>query len=288
VIRWHNHHVEQVEVDLLLQALKDRYGYDFTGYAHASLKRRLMELKKYFDITHLSELIPMLLYDERMARTIVGNISVPVSDFFRDPPVWRFMREEILPRLDSFPQINIWQAGCGRGQETYTLLILLAECGLLKKTRLVATDINDAALDEARQARWPGRDFDQWQAAYRATGGKADLTDYFRRDGDSMCFANDELRQAVEFNRHNLVADDVFMEAQLVICRNVLIYFGSELQDKVLQLFARALQRGGYLLLGRAESLPESAPNSSTISESFQRIDDANNVFRRIQGGAHV
>lgn len=284
MIQWRNHHVEQVEVDLLLQALRERYGYDFTGYAQASLKRRLMELKQYFDVGHLSELIPILLYDERVARTVVSNISVPVSDFFRDPAIWLFMREEILPRLDSFPHINIWQPGCGRGQETYTLLILLAECGLLKKTRLVATDINDAALDDARQARWPARDFEQWQAAYRAAGGQADLTDYFRHDGDSVYFASDELRGAVEFNRHNLVADDVFMEAQLIVCRNVLIYFGSELQDRVVQLFTRALQRGGYLLLGRAESLPE----PSATADAFQRMGDDMNVYRRIRGGRHV
>jgi len=284
VNQWRNHHTEDIEVSLLLKALKDRYDYDFTGYAHASLKRRLMELKRYFDVQKLSELIPSLLYDENVARTLITNISVPVSEFFRDPPVWRAFREETLPRLDSFPQINLWQAGCGRGQETYTLLILLAEAGLLKKTRLVATDINTEAINEARQGIWSARDFDAWRASYHAAGGERDLADYFEREGDKVRFCNDELRRAVEFTAHNLVVDDVFMESQCIICRNVLIYFGPELQERVLQLFGRSLQRGGYLLLGKAESLPEPTDNE----HMFQRIDEGINLYRRIAGVTRV
>lgn len=280
MIQWRNHHIEDVEVDLLLQALRQRYGYDFTGYARASLKRRLKELQSYFDVKQLSALIPPLLHDERVAQTLVNNISVPVSEFFRDPPVWRYLRDEILPRLDSFPQINLWQSGCGRGQETYTLLILLHEAGLLKKTRLVATDINGAALDEARGGRWPAREFDRWAESYRAADGAAVFADYFRREGGDVVIA-EALRDAVEFNRHNLVADDVFMEAQFIVCRNVLIYFGDALQARVVDLFARSLQRGGYLLLGRAESLP------ATDAALFQHLD-GDNVFRRGAGDVHV
>lgn len=280
MIQWRNHQVEDVEVDLLLQALRQRYGYDFTGYARASLKRRLKELQTYFDVKELSALIPPLLHDERVAQTLVNNISVPVSEFFRDPPVWSYLRAEILPRLDSFPKINIWQPGCGRGQETYTLLILLHEAGLLKKTRLVATDINAAALDEARSGRWPAREFERWDASYRAAGGTGAFADYFRHEGGDIVIA-DALRSVVEFNRHNLVVDDVFMEAQFIVCRNVLIYFGDALQARVERLFARSLQRGGYLLLGRAESLPD------TGAQLFQHLE-GDNVFRRIAGDVHV
>ena len=282
--QWRNHRVEDIEVSLLLKALKDRYDYDFTGYAHASLKRRLMELKRYFDVQKLSDLIPSLLYDENVARTLITNISVPVSDFFRDPPVWNAFREEVLPRLDSFPFINLWQAGCGRGQETYTLLILLAEAGLLKKTRLVATDINAQALDDAREGIWPARDFDMWRASYLAAGGQTDLADYIIREGDKLRFSRDDLRQAVEFTEHNLVVDDVFMESQCIVCRNVLIYFGPELQERVVQLFGRSLQRGGYLLLGKAESLPEPTQDGHV----FQRVDENTNLYRRIAGGNRV
>lgn len=284
VKQWRTHHIEDIEVSLLLKALKDHYDYDFTGYAHASLKRRLMELKRYFDVQKLSELIPSLLYDENVARTLINNISVPVSEFFRDPLVWKTFSEDVLPRLDSFPHINLWQAGCGRGQETYTLLILLAEAGLIKKTRIIATDINAEALDEARLGSWPARDFDAWSQSYLAAGGKGQLADYFTHKGDKVCFTHDDLRRAVEFTAHNLVVDDVFMESQCVICRNVLIYFGPELQERVLQLFGRSLQRGGYLLLGKAESLPEPPPQY----QLFQRINSDINLYRRTAGETHV
>lgn len=280
---WRNgQQIEDIEVDLLLQALKRRYGYDFTGYAHASLKRRLRQLQSYFDVARLSDLIPTLLHDERVAQALVNNISVPVSEFFRDPPVWRYLREEILPRLDSFPNINLWQAGCGRGQETYTLLILLHECGLLKKTRLVATDINADALDDARNGRWPAREFEAWSASYRAAGGTGDFASWFSADGNEIVI-DASLRQAVEFNRHNLATDDVFMEAQFIVCRNVLIYFDNTLQTRVLELFSRSLQRGGYLLLGRAESIAE----TDGAPPRFQRLE-GDNVYRRTAGGRHV
>lgn len=211
---------------------------------------------------------------------MVSNISVAVSEFFRDPPVWVYLRDEILSRLDSFPRINIWQAGCGRGQETYTLLILLHEAGLLKKVRLVATDINATVLDDARNGRWPIRDYEAWEASYRAAGGAANFADYFQREAGEVVVVED-LRKAVEFNRHNLVVDDVFMEAQLIVCRNVLIYFGEALQQRVVNLFARSLQRGGYLLLGRAESLPVGDAGL------FQHLP-GDNVYRRGPGAAHV
>jgi chemotaxis protein methyltransferase CheR len=282
VIQWRNHQIEDVEVELLLQALRQRYGYDFTGYARASLKRRLKELQAYFDVKELSELIAPVLRDERVAQAVVNNISVPVSEFFRDPPVWRYLRDEILPRLDSFPHINIWQPGCGHGQETYTLLIVLHEAGLLGKVRLVATDINSDAMEDARRGRWNTRKFDDWEQSYRAAGGAAEFDRYFRREGDEIAIV-DALRNAAEFNRHNLVADDVFMETQFVVCRNVLIYFGDALQARVVRLFARSLQRGGYLLLGRAESLPDLSGDAPLF-----RHMEGDNVYRRIAGDAGV
>lgn len=271
------HHIEDIELDLLLAALKVRHGYDFTGYARASLKRRLQKLKAYFDVERLSALIPSLLYDERVAQTVVANISVPVSEFFRDPPVWRYLREEILPRLDSFPFIHIWQAGCGRGQESYTLLILLHECGLLKKTRLVATDINHEALAIARAGRWPARDFEHWRQAYRQAGGRGELSDYLRREGEDVVFAvQPALCDKIEFTLHNLATDEVFLEAQLIVCRNVLIYFGEELQARAIDLFARSLCRGGYFLLGQSESLL-----GATTEPRWQAIEANYNLYRR-------
>ncbi|HEX5755649.1 MAG TPA: CheR family methyltransferase [Arenimonas sp.] len=275
MIQWRNHEIEEIEVDLVLQALKLRYGFDFTGYARASLKRRLREVQAYFDLRSLSALIPTLLQDERVAESVINNISVPVSEFFRDPPVWRYLREEVLPRLESFPRINIWQPGCGRGQETYTLMILLHEAGLLSKTRLVATDINVAALDQARAGRWPAREYETWDAAYRAAGGQHALSDYLSKNGEEMR-AVEFLRKAAEFIPHNLAIDDVFCETQLIVCRNVMIYFAEALQKRVLDLFARSLQRGGYLLLGYSERLP-----LGCWEKDFKLVSESN-VYRRI------
>jgi chemotaxis protein methyltransferase CheR len=167
LIKWKNHHIEDVEVNLLLNALKERYGYDFTGYARASLKRRLLKLTHYFDIEHLSQLIPIMLYDEAVAQTIINNISVPTSEFFRDPIVWRYFRHTILPQLASFPRINVWQAGCGHGQEAYSLAILLYETGLLKRSRLFSTDINPTFLEEAHAGCWSIRNQQQWCVNYQ-------------------------------------------------------------------------------------------------------------------------
>lgn len=254
LVKWKNHNIETVEVDLLLSALRQRYGYDFTGYARASLKRRLRELCKYFEVKHLSELLSVMLYDEAVAQTVINNISVPTSEFFRDAQVWKEVRTTVLPQLDSFPWINIWQVGCGRGEETYTLAILLHETGLLKKTRIFTSDINPAFLEDACAGCWSRRHLEAWRESYRSSGGSGDFDSYFVGRGDEIAIRAD-LKQSIEFIQHNLVEDDVFKEVQFVVCRNVLIYFGETLQERVLTLLTRSLERGGYLLLGRSEKI---------------------------------
>ncbi len=255
LVKWKNHNIEGVELELLLSALKLRYGYDFTGYARASLKRRLKALTGYFGVKHLSELLPVMLYDEAVAQTLINSISVPTSEFFRDALVWKKVRDEVLPHLDSFPWINIWQVGCGRGEETYTLAILLHESGLLKKSRIFTSDINPAFLREAQNGCWPRRSMDAWRENYRASGGVGDFDSYFVERGVDEISIRETFKQSIEFIQHNLVEDDVFKEVQFVVCRNVLIYFGDALQERVLNLLTRSLERGGYLLLGRAEKI---------------------------------
>ena len=272
LIKWKNHSVEDVEVNLLLNALKDRYGYDFTGYARASLKRRLLGLTHEFDVHYLSQLIPLVLYDETVAQTVINNISVPTSEFFRDPLVWRHLRANILPQLNSFPRINVWQAGCGYGQEAYSLAILLHETGLLKRTRIFCSDINPAFLDSARTGCWPVRYKQSWSDNYAQTGGCGDFADFFV-EANNLITIRDEFKPSIEFIQHNLVMDDVFKEMQWVVCRNVLLYFGHALQEHVVNLFTRSLERGGYLLIGRSENivdLPEKHPQLELLDGSLQ------------------
>ncbi|MEI7997101.1 MAG: CheR family methyltransferase, partial [Methylococcaceae bacterium] len=216
-IKWKIPAIEDVEVNLLLNALIDRYGYDFTGYARASLKRRLSGIKHEFDIQYLSQLIPIVLYDKTVAQAVINSISVPTSEFFRDPPVWRHLRASMLPQLASFPRINVWQAGCGYGQEAYSLAILLHEAGLLKRSRIFSSDINPAFLDEARTGCWPVRYKQQWVDNYAQAGGCGDFADFFV-EADNAMTIRDEFKLPIEFIQHNLVSEDVFKEVQWVVC----------------------------------------------------------------------
>jgi chemotaxis protein methyltransferase CheR len=284
LLKWKNHRTEEVEVGLLLYALKERYGYDFGAYARASLKRRLLELARYFEVKHLSELVSVMLYDEAVAQTVINSISVPTSEFFRDPQVWKEVRNTVLPQLDCFPWINIWQVGCGRGEETYTLAILLHETGLSKKARIFTSDINPAFLQDARNGCWSSRRLEAWREGYRESGGSGDFDRYFVQRGDEIAI-REELKPSIEFIQHNLVEDDVFKEVQFVVCRNVLIYFGDALQERVVNLLNRSLERGGYLLLGRSEKIMDLREKYLDLDESSAAVP----LYRKAIGrGRHV
>lgn len=269
--------LEQLEADLLLQALREAYGYDFSGYARTSLIRRLRQLVEFFAVDRLADLVPALLRDERVAQAVINYVSVPVSEFFRDPPVWQYVRQRVMPELESFPRINIWQIGCGHGQETWSVAILLHECGLAHKARMITTDINADLLASARRGRWPAQEFDAWRANYLAAGGSARFDDYFAAAGGEMAIRADRL-PAIEFVEHNLVTDDAFLETQFVICRNVLIYFGEALQARALGVFERSLERGGFLLLGHCEAILEGEASWAAVQPELR-------VFRRTMAG---
>lgn len=268
--------VDDLEVALVLLALKERWGYDFSGYAPAVLRRRLSQACSAYGFARIADLAPSILHDSDVARKVIHGMSVPASDFFRDPPVWKCVREEILPQLESFPRINIWQVGCGRGEETYTLAILLEEAGLASRARLVATDINGDLLASARRGRWSGQDIGRWRQNYLASGGAGEFSDYFEQDGDGLVSC-ELIRSRIEFVQHNIVSDEVFMESQLIVCRNVMIYFGEALQERGLELFRRSLQRGGYLLLGKAESFSDAHRKLG----AFHPLNDAFRIYQK-------
>ena len=268
--------IEDIELSLVLTALEQRWGYDFTGYAQSGVKRRLTRLCETQGVARPLDLLAPLLSDEGVARTIINGMSVPTSEFFRDPDVWRYLREVIALQLDSFPRINVWQVGCGRGEETYSLSILLSELGLAARTRLIVTDFNVDLLTAARAGRWSRSELEQWRCNYIASGGLGRFESYFDARGAEI-FIADRFRRSIEFVQHNLVSDDVFLEAQLILCRNVLIYFGSELQERGLDLFMRSLQRGGFLLLGRAEAIFD----PSRSFEDFDVMHDPYRIYRK-------
>jgi chemotaxis protein methyltransferase CheR len=267
--------LEQIELDLFLQALKRRHGHDFSQYAPASLIRRVRQLVHDHHCGSISELTTRLLHEADFVAVVVQGLSVPVSDMFRDPPVFRALREQVLPMLASYPQITIWQAGCAHGQEAYSLAILLDEAGLYERSHIFATDFNADALRRAHEGIYPARDARLWSRNYLEAGGKRSLADYYSARYNFIKL-DQRLRRHITFASHNLVADKVFCEAHLVLCRNVLIYFSAPLQNHTLALFHDSLVRGGYLCLGLRESL-----DFSPMAADFSVLDAALRLYRR-------
>ena len=270
--------VDEVELDLFVRALKLRHGYDFGQYAKASLNRRVQGLVSSLECASIGELTARMLRDDSLLPRIIGGLSVPVSEMFRDPAVFRSLREDVLPVLASYPLINIWQAGCAFGQEVYSLAILLEEEGLYDRAQIYATDFSDVALARAQEGIFPARDARMYTENYMAAGGRHSLADYYFARYEFMKI-DERLKRNVTFANHNLVCDGVFCEAHLILCRNVLIYFSNPLQDQVLALFRDSLARGGFLCLGTRENI-QFAPTGTEFTpfNAHARIFRVNSV----------
>ncbi len=268
--------VEDIELGLFVEALKQRHGYDFSGYAEASFRRRVQGLCIHFRTDNISQLTEQLLHDRIAVGDVVSQLSVPVSEFFRDPPSFATLRRAVFPVLASYPHINIWQAGCARGEEVYSLAILLTEAGLYDRCQIYATDISEHALTAAREGVYPDRELRQSASSYFEAGGSGTLSDYFHARYGHIKL-DDDLKRNVTFAEHNLALDGVFCEAQLVLCRNVLIYFKPPLQRRALDLFHASLVRGGFLCLGNKESL-----SRHDIGDQFTLVDRQGPLYRRV------
>jgi chemotaxis protein methyltransferase CheR len=266
--------VEDIEIQLFVRAMQLRHGYDFSEYAPASLKRRVQQLVRTHDASSISDLNRRLLHEEGFVARVIEGLSVPVSEMFRDPPVFRTLRDKVFPVLASYPEINIWQAGCAHGQEVYSLAILLEEAGLYERSRIYATDFNDAALAIAADGIYATREARDWSRNYIEAGGSHSLSDYYSARYDFIKL-DQRLRRNVTFFNHNLVTDEVFCEAHLILCRNVLIYFTNTLQDRTLGLFRDSLVRGGFLCLGTRENI-----DFSPAAAGFGDVDHALRIYQ--------
>jgi len=264
-----------LEVDLFVEALARRHGYDFKHYAKASLRRRVGALALSLGCSTIADLLPRVLRDESLLPTILATLSVPVTEMFRDPPVFRAIAERLLPVLATYPRLNIWQAGSATGEEAYSLAILLDEAGLLHKSQIYATDINDAALAKAEEGILPAEQVLRADSAYQTAGGARSLVHYFSL-GYGFAKISSAIKDHISFAHHNLVSDGVFCEVNMVMCRNVLIYFDKSLQNHVLDLFAASLSRGGFLCLGSRENLGNSA-----AAHHFLSIDRDLRLFKK-------
>jgi chemotaxis protein methyltransferase CheR len=246
--------VEDVELDALLESVFVRWQHDFRRYARDSMRGRVSQLARRLHCPTLSHLQARVLREPQVFADLLAAISPSVSEMFRDPEHFRTLRDEVLPRLATWPFVKVWVAGCSRGEELWSLLVLFAEAGLLSRAMFYATDINPASLEAARTGVYPIDRVATFEANYAASGGRGRLSDHYVEAYGRVAFDR-SLARNVAFADHSLATDSVFSEVHLVSCRNVLIYFDRMLQDRAIGLFADALVRGGFLALGARETL---------------------------------
>lgn len=249
-----SHAIEDIELRLLLEAICQRYHYDFRGYSMASVKRRLNQARAYFGCESLSDLQARVLHDRAILPELLTFLTVQVSELFRDPAYFRAIREHVVPHLKTYPSLKIWVAGCSSGEELYSLAILFREEGLEERSMFYGTDINPTALQKAEAGVYDLDRISLFTENHRRSGGKTSLSDYYTAAYGAAVFDKSLRRRAV-FSDHSLVSDSVFAEVQFVSCRNVLIYFDPDLQDRAVGLFKDSLARKGFLGLGAKESL---------------------------------
>ncbi|MEI6557063.1 MAG: protein-glutamate O-methyltransferase CheR [Rhodospirillaceae bacterium] len=270
----HRSELQDIEVQLFIEAMRLRHGYDFRHYALASIKRRILALLDAFRVERVVDLLPTLLDDPEFPAQAIARLSVPVSELFRDPEEFLVLRERVLPALRSWPQITIWQAGCATGEEVYSLAILLSEEGLYERCQIFATDINDTALAKAEEGVYSLAHLREGSVNYRKAGGRFEFETYYQTSYE-FGIIDRSLRKNIVFAHHNLVSDGVFCEVHLILCRNVFIYFDRSLQHRVLELFAGSFARGGFLCLGTKENL-----FPSEIAADFQIIDPKRRIYQ--------
>ncbi|MCY1667179.1 CheR family methyltransferase [Rhizobium sp. SL86] len=250
--------VEDIEIRLLLDALYHRYHYDFRNYAMASIRRRLRQAREQLGYPTISALQESALHDPDILPILLRYLTVQVSEMFRDPSYFQAIREKVIPHLRTYPSLKIWIAGCSSGEELYSFVILFREEGLEERTIFYATDINPEALAQAESGIYDLERIRLFTENHRRAGGKTSLSDYYH-SGYNRCVFDKSLRRQVVFSDHSLVTDQVFGEMQFVSCRNVMIYFDRDLQDRAIGLFKDALPRNGFLGLGAKETLRFSA-----------------------------
>jgi chemotaxis protein methyltransferase CheR len=266
---------EALELRLLIEAIYQRYSYDFRGYSMASLKRRLVQARLRFGCASFSALQEKVLYDESLLPRLLGYLTVQVSEMFRDPSFFVTLREQVVPHLRTYPSLKVWVAGCSGGEELYSLAVLFREEGLEARTVFYATDINTEALAKAEAGVFPLDRVPLFTQNHRRAGGKSSLSDYYTAAYGGALF-DKTLRKRTVFSDHSLVSDSVFAEVHLVCCRNVLIYFNRDLQDRAVGLFKDSLVRRGFLGLGSKESL-----HFSAHSAAFAEFDRAQRLYQK-------
>jgi len=268
--------VEEIELDLLLEGIVRQYGFDFRNYAMPSLKRRVRNFMRDERIGTISLLQDRILHDYSSLDRFLYALSVNVSAMFRDPHFYRTFRKDVVPFLKTYPFIRIWLAGVSMGEEVYSLAILLQEEGVYDRCRIYATDINDAVLKKAKDGIYPIELMQTYTNNYIKAGGTQAFSDYYTASYDRVILKS-SLRNNVVFAQHNLASDSSFNEFQVILCRNVMIYFNSQLQSHVHHLLHNSLVMFGVLGLGAKETL-----KFSPHQRDYEEIDNASRLYRRV------
>jgi len=270
-----SHGLTAEEITELISLIKKVHGFDFSGYTKASLKRRLariMMLKKlaFFDLKHV------LVNDHHFFQEFLEEITVNVTEMFRDPSFYKAINSQVLPYLSSYQHIKIWSAGCASGEEAYSIAILMQEAGLKERSFIYGTDINTDVLKTARKGIYSFRNVKNYAENYQLSGLKGTLLDHFTTLYEAATIHN-ELKKNTLFSVHNLISDTVFNEFQLISCRNVFIYFETQLQEKILELFYKSLCPHGFLCLGSKETI-----RSDIFKKKFKEINSKENIYQKI------
>jgi len=268
--------LEQLEIELLLEAIFRHYGFDFRSYAFSSIRRRIWKRISAEELPNVTSLQERVLHDPQVMERLLLDLSINVTAMFRDPGFYRAFREHVVPLLRTYPFIRVWHAGCSTGEEVYSMAILLEEEGLLGKSRLYATDINEVVLQQARAGIFPLERMQEYTENYIKAGGKRAFSEYYVAKYDGALF-NPSLTEHVVFSQHNLVTDRSFSEFNVILCRNVLIYFDRSLQAKVHRLFYDSLVNFGILGLGGKESL-----KFSQYEDCYEQIS-SEKIYRKVR-----
>ena len=273
----YNAELERLEIELLLEGVFRHYGFDFRSYAYASIRRRLWKRIEAEGLSSISELQALVLHDAGGMERLLLDLSVSVTAMFRDPGFYEVFRDDVVPLLRTYPFIRIWHAGCSTGEEVYSTAIVLEEEGLLDRTRIYATDVNDSVLQQARAGIFPITRMQEYTENYIRAGGKRSFSEYYTAKYDGALFSPSLTRNVV-FSQHNLVTDRSFAEFHVIFCRNVLIYFDRALQNRVHALFYDSLVMLGILALGSKESL-----RFSQYEPCYEKLHPREKLYRKIR-----
>ncbi len=266
---------ENKEVESLLEAIFHKYGYDFKNYSRAHIKRRILRRVKALNLNSIKELESMILQDREEFCFLLDDFSINVTEMFRDPSFYKAFRQEVVPILRTYPFIRIWHAGCATGEEVYSMAILLKEEGLYDRCQIYATDFNEFVLEKAKNAVYDISLVKDYTRNYQEAAGKASFSDYYMADDTSISL-DKSLKEKIIFADHNLVTDGVFGEMHVIVCRNVLIYFNKDLQNKTLGLFYDSLNLGCFLCLGSKETI-----KFSDFEMKFNNLVKEEKIFQK-------